>query len=71
MHVHTFIGKVSVEGLRQMDEHINQWLEQNQVEPQHITQTFCTDSHHDTGSKEPVVVTSIWYAPSGSATITD
>lgn len=71
MRVRTFVGKVSVEGLRLMDDQINQWMEQNAIEPQRITQTFGKDSHHDTASMEPVVITSIWYEPSRGATISD
>ena len=61
MRVKTFIGKVSVEGLRQMDEHINHWLEEQNVQPQFITQTYGIHQHHDTSSQEPVVISSIWY----------
>ena len=61
MQVHTFIGKLSHESLRQMDEQINEWLEKNGVEPKHITQAFCQERHQEVNSVEPVLVTSIWY----------
>ncbi|MBI5095152.1 MAG: hypothetical protein HZB26_22290 [Candidatus Hydrogenedentes bacterium] len=61
MRVQTFIGKVTVEALRQMDEHINQWLEAHHVTPARVTQTFGYERHYDGGSQEPVVITSVWY----------
>ena len=61
MRVQTFLGKVSIEALHQMDEHINQWLEAHHVEPKHIVQTFGYDRHRESGSSQPVVVTSVWY----------
>ncbi len=61
MRVQTFLGKVSVEALHQMDEHINHWLETHEVEPRRITQTFGYERTRDGGAQEPVVVTSVWY----------
>jgi len=50
-----------MEGLRQMDETINHWMEVHRVEPKIVSQCFCMDHHRETMSTEPVVVTSIWY----------
>ena len=61
MKVQTFMGKVSIEGLHQMDTHINEWLKRNGVTPLHIQQCFGTNIHHDGRAAEPIVVTSLWY----------
>lgn len=61
MRVHTFMGKVSMEALHQLDQHINQWLEANQVEPKMVSQSFGLDKAKDGGPQEPVVVISVWY----------
>jgi hypothetical protein len=61
MRVRTFIGKVSMEGIRQMDETINAWLKENSVEPKIVNQQYGIDSHHETSSQEPVLITSVWY----------
>lgn len=61
MRVQTFVGRLSTEALRQMDEHINQWLESHKVEPRFVTQTFGQQMHREVTAQEPVVITSIWY----------
>ena len=61
MRVETFVGKVSIEGLKQMDEHINEWLGKNHVEPKFITQVFGSERHSHHHELEPVVITSVWY----------
>ena len=61
MRVRTFVGKVSIEGLRQMDEIINHWFETHEVEPKFITQTYGTEQHHEVSCEEPVVITSVFY----------
>ncbi|MBI4558771.1 MAG: hypothetical protein HY706_14410 [Candidatus Hydrogenedentes bacterium] len=62
MRIQTFLGKLSVEALRQMDEHINHWLEGHGVEPKMVSQVFGYEHHHhEGGTAEPVVVTSVWY----------
>ncbi|MBN2311470.1 MAG: hypothetical protein JXR94_21010 [Candidatus Hydrogenedentes bacterium] len=61
MRVQTFVGKVSIESLRQMDSSINNWLESHKVEPKHIVQTFGYERHREAGVQEPVVITSVWY----------
>jgi hypothetical protein len=61
MRVQTFVGKMSMEGLRQMDQTINRWLETHEVEPKFVSQCFGMDNHRETTSSEPVVITSIWY----------
>ena len=62
MKVQTFLGKVGVESLKQMDDHINDWLTAHpDVQPKHITQSFGTEKFHDTLHQEPVLITSVWY----------
>ena len=61
MRVQTFLGKVSMDALRQMDEHINHWLETHQVEPKMVVQSFGHEKHREAGDEEPVVVMSVWY----------
>jgi len=61
MQVQTFLGKVSMDSLRHMDEHINEWLEAHRVEPNAIQQTFGYERHGDGDKQEPVIITSVWY----------
>lgn len=61
MRVQTFMGKLGVEALRQMDEHINAWLEERQVTPRIVTQCFGHERPQGSHDVEPVVITSIWY----------
>jgi len=61
MHVQSFIGKVSITGLQQMDHQINEWLDRTHAKPIHIKQSFGTDIHHDGRGREPIVVITIWY----------
>ncbi len=61
MRSQTFLAKVSIEALRQMDEHINQWMLDNDVKPKHVLQTFGYERSRGEGESEPVIVTSIWY----------
>lgn len=61
MRVQTFLGKVSIDALHQMDEHISHWLESNEIEPQKVTQAFGYERTREGGSQEPVIITSIWY----------
>lgn len=61
MHVQSFIGKVSITGLQQMDHQINEWLDRTKVQPVQIKQSFGTDIHHDGRGREPIVVITIWY----------
>lgn len=63
--VHSFVGKVGVEGLHQMDQHINDWMKRNKVAPLHIKQSFGSDKHHDGRGAEPILVISIWYEDAG------
>lgn len=58
--VHSFIGKVNIEGLHMMDDHINEWMRRNKITPVHIKQVFGTERHHGT-NEEPIMITSIWY----------
>ena len=61
MKIQTFIGKLSVEALQQTDEHINLWLEEHNVEPKIINQTFGYERSHEISHNEPVLITSVWY----------
>jgi len=58
--VQTFMGKANLDGLHQMDDHINAWLRRHKVTPIHVNQSFGSERHHG-GNEEPVVVISIWY----------
>jgi len=61
MQAQSFIGKISTEGLKLMDEHINGWLEKNDIVPKTINQVFGNERHHHHDMEEPVLVTTIWY----------
>jgi hypothetical protein len=61
MKVQTFLSKLSMEALKQMDDHINEWMEKNRVEPKHINQVFAYERHHHHAGDEPVLITSVWY----------
>ena len=61
MRVQTFVGKVSVETLKQMDEHINEWLAKHDVQVKFIKQVFGSERHSQHHEMEPVVVASVWY----------
>jgi hypothetical protein len=60
MRAQTFLGIVSMESLKVMDEHMNNWLKRNSVEPKQITQTFGFEHHHQEG-EQPVLITTVWY----------
>jgi len=64
MKVQTFMGKVSIEGLHQMDAHLNEWMQRQNLTPLPIHQCFGTNNHHDSRAAETIVVTSVWYQPS-------
>ena len=61
MKVQTFIGKVSIDGLNQMDNHINEWMKKNNVTPVQIRQSFGSNIHHDGRKQEPIIIVSLWY----------
>ena len=61
MRVQTFMGKLSVDALRQMDEQINDWLDKHKVQPRFVTQAFGNERHCQPPEFEPVLVTSVWY----------
>jgi hypothetical protein len=61
MRVKTFMGKVNLEALRHMDEQINKWMAENEVEPKTVTQSMGTEQFSDGSHEEPAVVTSLWY----------
>jgi hypothetical protein len=58
----TFVSKVGIESLKQMDEHINQWIHRNAVEPKFVNQVFGYGaSSHQHSDPEPVLITTVWY----------
>jgi hypothetical protein len=61
MKIQTFVGKVDMEALKQMDEHINEWLACNKIEPKQIQRVFGYERHPHHHGDEPVLVTSVWY----------
>ena len=61
MKVRTFMGKVSMEGLDQMDIQVNRWMDKNNIEPIHIRQCFGSDQHHDGRNMEPIIIMSVFY----------
>ena len=60
MQVQTFIGKSNIEGLHQMDDHINEWMKRYKVSPDHIAQSCGQERHHGQND-EPVVIITVWY----------
>jgi hypothetical protein len=64
MRVQSFIGKVSIAGLQQMDHQINEWLERNKINLVQVKQSFGSDIHHDGRGREPIVVITLWYESS-------
>lgn len=61
MRVQTFISKTSVDAVQRQDEQINHWIEQHNVEPRFVSLACGTEEYHESGHKEYVVVTQIWY----------
>jgi hypothetical protein len=61
MKMHTFMGKVNIEGLHQLDNQINQWLQDNPVEVKDVRQSFGMHKHHDGRREEPVLLITLWY----------
>lgn len=61
MKVQTFMGKIGIEALHQMDENINRWLADHEVAPTRITQCFGHERDRQGRGEEPVVITSVWY----------
>jgi len=62
--VQSFIGKVSIGGLQQMDVQINDWLKRSHITPKFIGQSFGSDIHHDGRGSEPIIVVTVWYEDS-------
>lgn len=60
MKVQTFVGKSNIEGLHQMDSHINEWMRRNDIKPVHICQSCGSERHHGQND-EPVVIITVWY----------
>ncbi len=61
MRVQSFMGKVSIEGLHQLDDHINNWVKRSGAHPTMVNQCFGLDRPHDGRAQEPIVVVTIWY----------
>lgn len=61
LRVQTFMGKVSVDALQQMDTHINKWLADHPVSVKTITQSYGYERPREGAAQEPVIVTSVWY----------
>lgn len=60
IRMHSFLGKVNIEGLHMMDDHVNEWLKRHQVTPIHIKQSFGSERHHG-AEAEPILVITVWY----------
>jgi hypothetical protein len=58
MKVQTFIGKISNQGVQQMDEQINAWLNRNGIKTEFVSQTVGSPLASE---NEQVIITSIWY----------
>ncbi|HNR29330.1 MAG TPA: hypothetical protein PKI11_00440 [Candidatus Hydrogenedentes bacterium] len=63
MKVHTFMGKVSIDGLHEMEGHVNEWLAEHPVKVVDICQSFGMHKHHDGRREEPVLLITLWYEP--------
>lgn len=61
LKMHSFMGKVNIEGLHQMDAIINKWLEEHDVEVKEIRQSYALNKHHDGRREEPVIIVTVWY----------
>ena len=61
MKVHSFVSKLSVEAVRQMDDVINEWLAENHVSPRFVVQTIGSEGERQGHGRDPVLITSIWY----------
>jgi hypothetical protein len=59
--IQTFISKLTIDALQQMDQNINRWIETKQVTPQMVNQVFGYERPHEGRQDEPVFITSIWY----------
>ena len=63
MRVKTFVTKLSVEAVHDMDGTIGDWIERNGAVLKIVTQTVGEEKGHDGRQAESVLVTSIWYEP--------
>lgn len=61
MRVQTFLSKVNMESLQQMDEHINAWLSHHNVEPKIVKQSFGYERPRDAAQQDPVIIVTVWY----------
>ena len=61
MKVQTFVSKLTVDALQQMDQNINRWMEVKEVKPIMVNQVFGYERPHEGRQEEPVLITSLWY----------
>jgi len=62
MRVHTFLVHCTSEAMHEMDDRINAWLEENEIEPKHVVQTFGAEQMASGGGQsQPVLITQVWY----------
>ncbi len=66
MRVQSFMGKVTLEGLHQMDNLINDWIKRTKPKIIHIVQSPCTIVRHDGRDQETIIVITILYEESNS-----
>lgn len=64
MRVKSFLAKITVESLHEMDASISAWMERNNIDPKMVKQTLGEEKGHDGRQPESVMVTSVWYEPS-------
>jgi len=61
MKVKTFIGKMGVETLHELDSHVNKWIDRNDIQPKLVTQCSGKETLRESANEEHVLVMSIWY----------
>ena len=61
MRVKSFMTKVTMDAIREMDDSINSWLEHNKIEPKFITQAIGEDQGRENRPSERLIVISVWY----------
>lgn len=61
MKVRTFYGGATREGIKYFDEHINEWIEQNNVKVLRTNVTFGDAKVGMSGAAEPCILGMVWY----------
>ncbi|MEX2016204.1 MAG: hypothetical protein WD873_06155 [Candidatus Hydrogenedentales bacterium] len=61
MQVKSFMTKVTMDAIREMDDSINDWLEKNNIEPKFVTQAIGGDQGRENRPSERLIVISVWY----------